>query len=373
MPVNSKPDTAPSVDAADRSTDNAITLVDVLNILLRQRWWILLPALALMLLLPAWAMLSAPDEEYEASSTFVSDDRSAPDESSALARQLGLSRGASTPTGTPTYYAALINSRPLLRTVVAQPYRTVVDGDTVEASLVEIWGITRPTREAELRAAAARLSRAVETTVDRNTGFVTVTASAREPALAEQLADELIRSLQRYNVAEHRARAADEASFLAEQLAEAQLELAAAQDSLASFLRRNRSIGEASELMFRRERLQRQVELRQEMVLSLVRSLEQLRMEQARDMNIVRVVESADGSAVPAPDQAILPLALIGAVVGIVFGILLAFLAEFFRRVRTGARADYAELRALVGEVGRLPREGLVRLQRRMRRERRRT
>lgn len=344
---------------------DGITFVEVLNILIRHRWWIVVPALALSLLFAVRVAVSEEDAEYQASTTFAATARSQPQEGNALARQLGIGgSNASTP-GSPNYYAALLTSRPLLRNVVEDEYRVVMDGDTVEDSLIEIWGMERATEEAAVRAAASRLSGRVETRTDRATGFVTVTVSAEAPELAEQLATRLLDALQEYNREEHRVRAVDESRFLSEQLATAQQDLSAAQDSLAAFLRRNRAIGEGSELMFERERLQRQVDMREDFTMSIFRSLERLRMDQARDMPVIRVVESASGSATRTAGQPILPMAALGFVLGAIFGVLLAFAAEFFQRVRTGSRPDYAELRSLLASMSRVPRRLVAPIRRR--------
>lgn len=325
----------------------------VLTILLRHRMWIVGTALALALFLVLWGAVTGAEEEYEASTTFVAD-ASANRQSQAnteLARQLGLVSGSRANPTSPNYYAALVTSRPLLRRVAEETYRVERAGDTVTGTYMEVKGISASTSEAARRAAAGRLGRNMETKVDRNTGFVTLTVTADTPGLAEQVAGNALEVLKEYNRQEHRTRAADEATFLSEQLRDAQGELAAAQDSLAEFLRRNRSIGDASDLLFRRETLERQVQMREEFVLSIYRSLERLRMEQARDLPVIRVVEGAEGSAKPAPGVGLARLGGVGLVLGAVFGMLLAFAAEFFQRVSHEERPDYAELRAQVRDL----------------------
>ncbi len=331
----------------DAAADDRISTLELINVVLRRRRLILGAGIGLMLLLAARAVLAYGDERYTASATFATTQpTSSTSDLSSFARQLGV--GSSSRSGpSPDFFASLASSTPLLRVVVARPYVATLDEDTVSGTLVQLYGIESAKPEAARRRAAARLAKSVKAEVSKPTGFVTVQATTMAPDLSEQVVANIIEAVRQYNRDAQRVQASAEADFIAERLQDAQGNLDAAETALAAFMRRNRAFASSPDLLLEHDNLQRRVQVQQEFVLSLARSLEQSRMEQLHDLPQVRILEPPAGSAVRDRPVPLVPMAVLGLVLGLVLGVLVAFLLELFRRGRHQGGSEYAEYQAL--------------------------
>ena len=94
----------------------------------------------------------------------------------------------------------------------------------------------------------------------------------------------------------------------------AQDELRDAEAGLESFLQRNRRYQDSPQLVVEFGRLQRRVELRQQVANSLSQAFEQSRIEEVRNTPVVTIVERPEGAAKPA--RTLRQAALVGGVLG---------------------------------------------------------
>jgi uncharacterized protein involved in exopolysaccharide biosynthesis len=189
------------------------------------------------------------------------------------------------------------------------------------------------------------LDRQTRIALNSKIGLVEIAVSSPDASLSKQIVDSYLRFVNETNREILRQRATEEARFIDERLAAARAELFAAEDRLQSFLHTNRDFSTTGELIFQRDRLQRDVQLRQQMYLSLSQAYEQSRLDQVRDTPVITLVEQA--TVPPFPDSRHLATKLgLAALLGVLLGILLAWLSEF-------AYAEEADL-ANAGESRRL-------------------
>lgn len=192
--------------------------------------------------------------------------------------------------------------------------------------------------------AVAALRAIISSTEAKAIGGVRISVTTPWPSFSKALADRLISAVNRFNLETRKSQAAAERAFVEQRTAEAERDLRAAEDRLASFLQRNRQFG-SPELSFERDRLQREVTLRQQVYTSLVQSREEAKIREVRDLPVITVIESPK---LPVTGEArkTVTRALVGGVVGALFGALFALMLHASSRAReaTGEAAEFFAL-----------------------------
>mgnify|MGYP006282987805 CR=1 FL=1 len=186
-------------------------------------------------------------------------------------------------------------------------------------------GVLVPTEEeqAALDALEERVSATTQTTgALEEGGLMTIAATAADPVLAARLNESFVEHL-RQRVREIRTqKTQDHLAFVRRRFAEADRELAQAEDSLAQFLERNRSViagGGAPALSFRRDRLQRQVRFKEQLYGQLQEKVTQTRLQLQRQQPVITVAEQPAPPPTPsAPNRTLIVLlsVLVGAGAG---------------------------------------------------------
>jgi uncharacterized protein involved in exopolysaccharide biosynthesis len=158
--------------------------------------------------------------------------------------------------------------------------------------------------------------------------------------------------LNRFNLERRQSQSREERRFSGDRLASAERELRAAEQTHLAFLERNRAYSESPVLTFEANRLSREVQVKQEVFLTLTKSYEQARIAEVRDTPVLTVIDPA----VP-PVMRTRPRLLVGTIVaGLLAGLLgvvLAYAIDFRMRARSEARPDYEQLREAWNEARR--------------------
>jgi uncharacterized protein involved in exopolysaccharide biosynthesis len=130
----------------------------------------------------------------------------------------------------------------------------------------------------------------VETTVDEETGFMTIAVTAQGPRLASNLAQSFVHHLTN-RVREIRTKKVRKRlQFVKSRFQEAEEKLEVAENRLAQFLERNQNPTSAR-LEFQRDRLQRQVSFKEQLYSELQSQLTQTRLDLQRRQPVVTVAE----------------------------------------------------------------------------------
>jgi uncharacterized protein involved in exopolysaccharide biosynthesis len=119
-------------------------------------------------------------------------------------------------------------------------------------------------------------------------------------------------------------------------------ELRVSEDRLQSFLQSNRDYRNSPSLVFTYERLQADVMLLRQVVMTLQQSAEQAKIEEVRDTPTVTLVESPSLPVRP-DSRGVLKYALIGVVLGTFLGMAVAFVREMLSRPSVRDTSDYEE------------------------------
>lgn len=338
-PLPSDPDPSAGSGGRERSDFEGLTLVEIANILLRHRRALVVLPLTLAVAVSLVSLLMPPTFTSTVSITPQGADQSQLGRISGLAAQFGLE----IPDGveraeSPRFYAELLRSRALLADIVETEFRighaVPVEEDRV-ATLIEFYEIEQPELELARAIAVDRLEDQIEIVTNAEISVVELSVTTSLPALSQQVADRMVELLNEFNGQTRRSRAEAERRFLGQRLNDARGDLAAAEDSLERFLERNRSYQNSPRLQFEKDRLQRRVDLQEQLVMSLAQSYEQARINEVRDTPVITVVEPAE--LPPRPDSRQLP---IRAVLAFIVGGTVALVWAFGMELVTSARED---------------------------------
>jgi uncharacterized protein involved in exopolysaccharide biosynthesis len=268
---------------------------------------------------------------------------------SGLAAQFGINVGGGGGGESLEFYSALPKSRALLKRAVESQYRVPgagPDSTDLVGNLVQLYGVDGDTPDQRLRSTIRLLQDKVTVTSDESSGLVKIAVAAPWPDLAVQIDRKLLDELNDFNLHRRQSQAGAERAFLEARLDEARHELDSAEGALAGFTDANRHYQESPMLSLRAARLQRRVDVQQQVYATLAQAYEQARIEQVRNTPVLTVIEPPDGSAQQTAPLLIKTLAL-AIILGLMCAVAYAFLREYLDRHREQGNEDYAEFVAL--------------------------
>ncbi len=329
-------------------------MIDLLNILLRQRRLII--ALPTLFVIAAVGFALIRPVNYVASASFMPQigERNAAGGAAALARQWGVSLSGDRAGYSPAFFADLVLSRDVLRAAVETQY-TGIHRTAGTGTLLDVYDIPRGSTEAWQKA-VDRLKKNTSANVSDDTDVVNIAVLAPDPLIAEQVVARLLQLVNEFTLRVRRNRAAEEVRFTMARLDEMNDSLRLAENALKEFLERNRNFANSPELQFERDRLDRQVAIRQEMFTMLSQSMEQERLESLRDMPVVTIVNRPEGASRTTPRGAI-KNGVLALLLGTFVAMTLALIMDYYRRngrEQPLARREFQELtRETLGDLRR--------------------
>lgn len=268
---------------------------------------------------------------YESSATFIPQaSESSPAGLASAASQLGLRPSG---TGGTQMYVALLTTRALLERIALDSIDLSDETGTRRVAVTEVLGIRAPTATKRTAAAVSALRGMIDASEVRSLNGVNVTITSGSPAVSQGVAERLVRGVNEFNLQTRRSQATAERQFVEVQADLAQRALRDAEDRLQAFLQRNRDIAGSPMLTFERDRLQREVALRQQLATNWLQNREEVKIREVRDTPVITVFEDPRLPTAPMPRK-IGQKAALGAMAGGVLGIVLAFFAHGIARAR---------------------------------------
>jgi uncharacterized protein involved in exopolysaccharide biosynthesis len=294
----------------------------------------------------AVALAAGFGREYVAESSFRPQQRdSEMSRFSGLAAQFGIQMGGLGDSESVDFYARLARSPALMQRLALAEYRFARregGADTLAGTYLDLMQVRGRTPEDRLRKGVAQLQRRIGVGADINSGVVTIRSEAPWVGLAVQLNRGMLNEIDRFNAETRRSQAAAEREFLEARVGEAQLELTEAEEALERFLLQNRRYEAWPELRFEAARLQRRVDLRQQVFTSLAQSYEQARVDEVRNLPILTIIDEPE--RVPLRKGSLGRTGLFGFLLGGMLVAGLIFLREFARHERRQDPQAYSAL-----------------------------
>jgi uncharacterized protein involved in exopolysaccharide biosynthesis len=299
--------------------------------------WTPLSAAALALIL---CLILPP--RYVAKADFVPETRTPiqlPGAVAGLAGQLGLSLGRD-PTESPRFYADVVRGRAIADAVL----QTKVLGPNGRDSLplLDVWHVRGKSLRDRLNRGDKVYRRRVGADVNTNTSVVTLTVTGPTPDIAVATATRVLDLLNEFNLHTRQSSARAKLAFVQQRVEDAQAELHAAEQDLETFLERNRLYQSSPELVVAYDRIQREVQTRQQVYLTLVAQLETARIDAVNDTPVITVIDPPVLPTRPAWPRPVLFTATL-AILGLAAALAGILIADYL--ARSGARASDAYLR----------------------------
>jgi tyrosine-protein kinase Etk/Wzc len=325
-------------------TGSGLTLARVALTVLRGRRIIL--GAAIIFAAAGGALAIITPKTYSSTFSFLAQSG----EGSGLGSVVGLAAqfGVSVPDaegggGSPQLFLDLLRARQVLTSIALDSFSP--NPSATPQPLSTLLGVKNKDSVVVLNRTVERLQDdvIVSATLNRETGLVSVRLRAHTPWLAFVLSERLLLELNRFQVATRRSRAKQEKDFLDSRLRIAQRELRNAEDSLQRFVGRNQIVGGTSYLSLQRERLQRQVDLKQTLFVGIAQQAEEAKLREVRDTPVISII---DPPLLPAESDSRGPvvLLLLGGLLGLLVGTAVVIGRHVFGKGHGGTDPDFAEL-----------------------------
>lgn len=329
-----------------------ISLFEMLSPLVRR--WRLVAGTAIGCAVLAAVLLLLQRPVYTAETSFTPETPSNSSVSSSiaglagLAGQLGLSANISASVS-PDFFARLLHSREVLRSALLTEFPDPRD-TAKKRPLLGLMDVPGKSPEGRLQAGALSLANTTEAKVDKTTGIVTLEVEMHSPELAAAVANRMIELLNQFNLERRQSQSHEQRRFTGDRLKAAEQELRDAERAQLRFLQSNRQYIGSPLLEFQAEQLERAVQVKQEVFLTLTKAHEEARIAEVRDTPVLTVIDSAVAPVKRSGPRRVLG-SLVALIVGTVLGVLLAYIATAWARTRRSPEPDYLEFRAALEEA----------------------
>jgi len=272
--------------------------------------------------------------QYTARASFIPDAGQLP---GLFAGLVGQFVGAQTDRISPRLAGDLLRSDPILSNTL---YQRLPAHDSAGAT-ARLIDRLRPNEDDSALAEVAALKalrRQIAVDVNERTGLVEVSVTLRDPVLAASVANRLVDLVDEFNAQTRQTRAGALRRFLEARAGVARGDLLQAESNLQNFYMLNRAYEESPKLRFAEGRLRREVDLRQQLYLSLSTQLEQARIDEVKDTPVLTRVAAAT-----VPPKRSFPRLSIFVMFGVLIGAFLAAIPTVWLAYTTWYRGLDAE------------------------------
>ncbi|HKU60785.1 MAG TPA: GNVR domain-containing protein [Gemmatimonadales bacterium] len=261
----------------------------------------------------------------------------------ALAGELGFSLPGGDPTSSPDFYAAVTESRSLLEQTLLTRFRVPGAAASDSAALIDILKIEDDNPRQRMEDGVQWMKDHSSAKVDAKTGVITLDAELPDPDLSASVVSRMVALLNEFNQRTRNLRARERRRFTEAQTNDAQRDLTAAEDNMRAFLVRNRSFENSPQLVFENQRLDRQVQIRQDIYQTLRREYEVARIDEVNNTPVLTVVDAPTPPAKPSSPRRV-RMTLVALVLGLLVGATYAFVREYVSRSQELQPAAYDRL-----------------------------
>lgn len=346
-PLTVNPPREPSPPPAADQPPPAISAVGLFNVLLRYRVMILTLALAFGFYSGYKSITSG--KGYTAEAKFMPKGARGQSQLSGLAAQFGFNIGGDA-AQSPQLYVDLLETKALLWPVAQKQYTLKTDSGVTTGNLMKIYSI-KPDRPEVMKVKTVEaLARSIKGAVAPKTGVIDLAVTTGSPELSLQIAKNVLDQVNIYNLSNRQQQATAEREFAERQVSEKRAELRQAEADLENFLESNRLYRQSPQLSLEYDRLQRVVNMRNQIYSSLMSAYETARIEEVKDLPVITVIEQPELPIGPNARGGVKKTA-IGLFAGLMLGVLIAFARDRMARNREAQTDDFIEFTELKREA----------------------
>jgi uncharacterized protein involved in exopolysaccharide biosynthesis len=186
-------------------------------------------------------------------------------------------------------YPEILSSRLVAQEVLDRPYIFKSKGKWQTQNLYQYFDIKNPDR------AIKALSQIVNYSTDRKTGVLTIDVTTTNPQLSAQVANYYLECLDNFNQNQRKTSAGQNRQFIEKRLVEAKSELTEAENNLKNLRQRNMNYYGATdpELAMLNSQLQREVEVKSQVYLTLCQQYELASIQEKKELPVIQILDSA--------------------------------------------------------------------------------
>ena len=196
----------------------------------------------------------------------------------------------------------------------------------------------------------------ITVTTARATGIVEVQVVSPWRSVSLAIASALADGVNDYNQRTRQGQAAAERRFIESRLEEAKSDLGEVEDRLSVHIAANRRIDASPELTFERDRLQRELALKQGVYESLAQAYEDARIREVRDTPVLTMVEPPSAPTTPL-SRGRLKRLILGMVLGGFVAVFTVIASMFVNRLHNRGGTEVEEFLGTLHEA----KDGLLR------------
>jgi uncharacterized protein involved in exopolysaccharide biosynthesis len=339
----------PADSLAFPEAGDQVSLLKYVNVLLKRRW--LIAGVCFLAAAAAYAFSKMQPRQYEAAAVFVVAERSrglAGEQEDSVLGTLGRFVNPI------EYYRKVATSASILDPLLQERF---TDPETrASRPLLDILKIEGKTAQERSYIGKMALRGSIELTNPRDLpNVMTLQVTAQSPQLAAELANRLTDRLRSYDVELKSANAKERVAFIDGQIRDTRDRLEKAEAALEQFVARNR-VYHDPQIDLQRERLEREVNVQQEIFLTLKKEIELARIAEKKEASSISVVDRATPPRSHSRPRTLVNVALAG-VVGFMMSVFLVFALEYWRSLAMGdvqAREFVQTLQDVKGDFRRL-------------------
>lgn len=316
--------------------------------LLRHRWrvskWMLLGGVV------AGIITLLTPTVYSATASFIPQGTDASRSNLAtIAGQLGMPIPTGSQSLAPEFYVKLLRSRELLKAIVRDTVVLPEFGNhpIVLGSVLGVKGDSPGRREEE---AIRLLATHISASASRTTGVVDFAVETKWPSVSVTIANDLLTGINGFNQRLRQEQASLERKFVEGRLTIAAQDLRAAEQRMEDFSNGNKNLGNSAYLALQRERLQRDIGLKQQVFTNLTSAYEDVRIREVRDTPVITVIEQPSIPTYPDPSGKVWTI-LLGVMLGLFIGMVSAVSSDSIQRKREAGDIYADEFAGTLGEI----------------------
>lgn len=326
-----------SITKPNTAASDEIDLLELFKTIWQGRKLIALITIVATLLGLTYAMLTKP--LYQATTSFYSleNQKSSGSSLGAAAAMLGMSSGSDAGIG--GYKANdIIKSRKIRTALAKQLWQT--DEFKTPVDLYTIWKIEGTSEADKLDKVLLRLEKSVTVTEEKKSNFissstaslVTVTVKTGDRELSKNIANKITELTNDFMQQARNKNIKESIIFIEQRLKDNKKELVEAEENLKQFKKSNQIVVSA-ELQLELARLQREVTIKQEVYLTLVKQKEMSLIDVVKQSNVISVLDEA-----ARPEKKVSPKRLkiltTSFMLGIFFSFVIIFGLKIFRKLK---------------------------------------
>ena len=269
-----------------------------------------------------------------------------------IASQFGLNLPLGDNEESVDFYAALLRSPGVFADLAQTRFRFPKEPggrDSVSGVLIDLLGVGGSSPNQRLLNAIDRLGNRTSVQTDLRANVITVVVKMPWPALAQQVNRRMLEIVDVINSQKRRSQASAEREFTQQRVDDAKHDLGVAEESMQGFLERNRTYQQSPRLVFEYARLQRQIELRQQVFSLLSEALERARIEEVRNTPVIAVLEPPELFWRRSKNP--LVMGFLAGAAGFVMALGWALFRSYVASERVRHATEYEQLRAAVRSV----------------------